>query len=176
MKIRLIKSGRYEGYQVGINAEDETLTIENTEGKQVASLALEDFLDRLGATKSEFKRQHPRLELGTHIKYFNSEGQLCDAIASSLGAGGLFIDQFSPPPMGTPVRLEIHLPASKNVIKADSKVVWIRKSIVEKIFYPGMGLKFTSIADKDRAEILQFIKKFNRQRGFHEFGPDHTPA
>ena len=39
-----------------------------------------------------------------------------------------------------------------------------------------MGLQFTSIADKDRAEILEFIKKFNRQRGFHEFDPDRTPA
>jgi len=176
MKIRLKKSGRYEGYQVGLNPDDETLTVENTEGKQVAHLALEDFLDRLGASKSEFKRQHPRLELGTQIKYYNSEGEPCDAIASSLGAGGLFIDQFSPPPMGTSVRLEIHLPASKNVIAAESKVVWVRNSLVEKIFYPGMGLKFTSISDKDRAEILRFIKKFNRQRGFHEFDPERTPA
>ena len=78
--------------------------------------------------------------------------------------------------MGSSVRLEIHLPASKNVIAAESKVVWVRKSLVEKVFYPGMGLKFTSIADKDRAEILEFIKKFNRQRGFHEFDPDRTPA
>ena len=175
MKIRLKKSGRYQGYQVGVNADDETLTVENTEGKQLANLALEDFLDRLGATTTEFKRHYPRLELGTRVQYQDAEGNLCDAIASTIGGGGLFIDQFSPPPMGSSVRLEIHLPASKNVIAAESKVVWVRKSLVEKVFYPGMGLKFTSIADKDRAEILQFIKKFNRQRGFHEFDPDRTP-
>jgi uncharacterized protein (TIGR02266 family) len=168
MKIRLKKSVRYRGYQIGIHAEDETLTVENTEGKPVANLVLEDFLDRLGATTHEFKREYPRLELGTHIKYYDSEGRLCEAIASSLGGGGLFIDQFSPPPMGTSMRLEINLPASRNVIPAEAKVTWVRKSIVEKIFYPGMGLQFTSIADKDRAEILEFIKKFNRQRGFHE--------
>ncbi|HEY5594349.1 MAG TPA: PilZ domain-containing protein [Nitrospiria bacterium] len=176
MKIRLKKSGRYQGYQVGVNADDETLTVENTEGKQLANLALEDFLDRLGATTTEFKRHYPRLELGTRVKYQDAEGNLSDAIASTIGGGGLFIDQFSPPPMGSSVRLEIHLPASKNVIAAESKVVWVRKSLVEKVFYPGMGLKFTSISDKDRAEILQFIKKFNRQRGFHELDTDSTPA
>jgi uncharacterized protein (TIGR02266 family) len=176
MKFRLKKSGRYRGYQIGLNTEDETLTVENTDGKQVANLALPDFLDRLGATTAEFKREFPRLELGTHIQYYDTEGRLCEAIASSLGGGGLFIDQFSPPPMGTSVRLEINLPASPKTIEAAAKVVWIRKSLVEKIFYPGMGLKFTSIADQDRAEIIKFIEKFNRQRGFHEFDPDRTPA
>lgn len=168
MKIHLKKSVRYRGYQIGINADDETLTVENTEGKPVANLALEDFLDRLGATPHEFKRQYPRLELGTRVKYYDSEGLPCDVIASSLGGGGLFIDQFSPPPMGTSVRLEIQLPALKHIIPAEAKVTWVRKSVVEKIFYPGMGLQFTSISDKDRAEILEFIKTFNRQRGFHE--------
>lgn len=176
MKIRLKKSRRYQGYQIGVNADEESLTVENAEGKEVAKLALADFLDRLGASAAEFKRRHPRLKLGTHVKYYNSEGRLCDAIASDLGAGGLFIDQFSPSPMGTSVRLEIHLPASKKVIKAESKVVWVRQSMVQKIFYPGMGLRFTSIADDDRAEILQFIKKFNRQRGFHEPDPGDAPS
>jgi uncharacterized protein (TIGR02266 family) len=175
MKIRLKKSGRYQGYQIGINAEEESLTVEDAEGKPLANLTLEDFFDRLGATTHDFKRQYPRLELGTHIKYYDTEGRLCEAIASSLGGGGLFIDQFSPPPMGTPVRLEINLPASKRTIEATGKVVWVRKSVLERVFYPGMGLQFISISGQDRAEILQFIKKFNRQRGFHEFDPDRTP-
>jgi uncharacterized protein (TIGR02266 family) len=168
MKIRLKKPGRYLGYQIGIHPEDESLTVEDTEGKPVAHLILEDFLDRLGATKHEFKRQYPRLELGTHIKYRDPDGHLSEAIASSLGGGGLFIEQFSPPSTGTPIRLEISLPASGRVIRAESKVVWVRKNPVEKVSYPGMGLQFTSISDEDRKEILQFIKKFNQQRGFHE--------
>jgi uncharacterized protein (TIGR02266 family) len=168
MKFRIKKSERYRGYQIGFDAEDEAMTVENPEGKQVAHLVLEDFLDRLGAVKHEFKRQYPRLELGTHVKYRDSEGRLCEAIASSIGGGGLFVDQFSPPPAGTPVHLEINLPASGSVIRAESKVAWVRKSLVEKVAYPGMGLQFTSIAENDRKEIIRFIQKFNQQRTFHE--------
>jgi len=168
MKIRIKKSERYRGYQIGFDADEEAMTVENPGGKQVAHLVLEDFLDRLGAVKHEFKRKYPRLELGTHIKYRDSEGRLCEAIASSIGGGGLFVDQFSPPPTGTPVHLEINLPASGSVIRAESKVVWVRKNPVEKVAYPGMGLQFTLIAENDRKAILQFIQKFNQQRTFHE--------
>lgn len=168
MKISMKKSGRYQGYKIGIDLDEESLTVEDAEGKPVADLLLEDFLDRLGATTHKFKRQYPRLDLGTHIKYRDPDGHLSEAIASSLGGGGLFVDQFSPPPMGTPIHLEINLPASGRVIRAESKVVWVRKSLLEKVSYPGMGLQFTSISEADRKEILRFIKKFNRQRVFHE--------
>jgi len=168
MKMILRKSERYQGYKIDIDAEKESLRVENPAGTTVAQLVLEDFLDRLGGIKHEFKREYPRLELGTHIKYYDPEGQPSEAIASSIGGGGLFIDQFSPPEMGTPIRLEITLPASGRTIRAESKVVWVRKSLVEKVFYPGMGLQFTSISDKDRKEILQFIKKFIQQRAFQE--------
>ncbi|HUK56797.1 MAG TPA: PilZ domain-containing protein [Nitrospiria bacterium] len=175
MKIRLKKAGRYRGFQVGIDAEKESLTVENPEGKPVASLVLEDFLERLGGVTHDFKRQYPRLDLGTHVNYHDADGRLCEAIASTLGGGGLFIEQFSPQPAGTQMRLEIHLPASSKVIPAEGKVVWVRKNILEKFFYPGMGLQFTSISDKNRAEILQFIHKFNRQRGLHEPQPEGMP-
>jgi hypothetical protein len=50
----------------------------------------DDFLDRMGAGAQAFKRKYPRLGLGVHIKYFNSDGQLCEGIASTIG-GGVFL-------------------------------------------------------------------------------------
>ena len=175
MKIRLKKSERYRGYQIGIDADDETLTIENAEGKPVIHMVLEDFLDRLGTTAHEFKRQYPRIDLGARVKYQDAEGNPCDAIASSIGGGGLFIEQFSPKPAGTPMRLEIDLPASSKLISAEGKVVWVRKNIVDKILYPGMGLQFTSISDQDRTEILRFIKQFHQQKEDHDLRPERSP-
>ena len=169
MKITLKKSKRYYGYRVGINGTDESLFVESAEGKRVVHLVLEDFLDRLGATVHGFKRQYPRLGLGVHVKYFDPEGRLCEGIASTIGGGGLFIEQLQPLAEGIETRLEFSLPASRNVITARAKVVWIRKHFLQKLSYPGMGLNFITISERDRAELIHFVGTFNEQRGYREF-------
>jgi hypothetical protein len=168
MKVTLKKTKRYEGYRIGVDEKDESLTVENSEGKQIARLVLEDFLDRLGATAHEFKRQHPRLDLGVHVKYYDPDDHLCDGIASTIGGGGLFVEQLHPLNEGTEISLELYLPATRNVIPTKAKVVWTRRGFIQKVSYPGMGLKFITISDRDRAELMQFVSKFNQQRGFLE--------
>jgi len=169
MKVTLKKSKRYQGYCISINGEEECLTVENTQGKQVVRLVLEDFLDRLGTTTHEFKRQYPRLGLGVHVKYFDRDGHLCEGIASTIGGGGLFIEQLHPLPEGIETSLEFSLPASRNVITARVKVAWTRKNFVQKLSYPGMGLQFMTISERDRAELIHFVNTFNEKRGFQEF-------
>jgi PilZ domain len=168
MKFVIKKSKRYQGYRVGIDEEDEALVVENVEGKEIAHLVLEDFLERMGATAHGFKRQYPRLQLGVHVEYFDPEGQVCEGIASTLGGGGLFIEQFNPLPEGMETDLEFSLPASGNVITARAKVVWVRKTLIHKFYYPGMGIQFIQISERDRAELINFINKFNQQRGLGE--------
>ena len=168
MKFRLIKTKRYEGYKVGIDEDDESLIVENPEGKLVSRLVLEDFLDRLGANGHELKRLYPRLDLGLQVKYYDPDGHLCDAIASTVGGGGIFIEQMHPLNEGTEVSLELYMPGSRNIIPTRARVVWARRGFVQKISYPGMGLKFVAISERDRAELIQFVEKFNQQRGFVE--------
>lgn len=169
MKVSLKKSKRYRGYCVRIDEEEESLTVEDPEGKPVVRLMLEDFLDRLGTTVHGFKRQYPRLEMGVHVKYLDREGNTCEGVASVIGGGGLFIDKFDPLPKGTDTRLEFSLPASPKVITARAQVVWNRKNFVEKYLYPGMGIRFVEISGEDRAELIDFINQFNRERGLQAF-------
>ncbi len=166
MKVTLKKSKRYQGYRIGINGEEECLTVENPEGRPVARLVLEDFLDRLGASSHGFKRQYPRLGLGVHVKYIDADGRLCEGIASMIGGGGLFIEQLDPLPEGAETSLEFSLPASKNMITARAKVAWVRRKFLQRLSYPGMGLQFITISERDRAELIHFVNMFNEQRGF----------
>jgi uncharacterized protein (TIGR02266 family) len=168
MKFSLKKTKRFEGYQVGIDEEEESIIVEDPDGKQISRLVLEDFLDRLGANALEYKRQYPRLDLGLQVKYYDPDGHLCDGIASTVGGGGIFIEQLHPLNEGTEVSLEVYLPGSRSVIPTRARVIWVRRGFVQKVSYPGMGLKFVAISDRDRAELMQFVEKFNRQRGFVE--------
>jgi uncharacterized protein (TIGR02266 family) len=168
MKFSLKKTKKYEGYMVGIDEDDESLIVESPEGKLITRLVLEDFLDRVGASAHEFKRQYPRLDLGLQVKYYDPDGHLCDVIASTVGAGGIFIEQLHPLNEGTEVSLELYLPGSRSIIPTRARVMWVRKGFVQKVSYPGMGLKFVAISDRDRIELMQFVEKFNQQRGFVE--------
>jgi uncharacterized protein (TIGR02266 family) len=169
MKISIKRSKRYEGFGIRIDEKEETFTVEDPAGKPVIRLVMEDFLDRLGTTAHGFKRKYPRLAMGVHVKYLDHEGHVSDAVASVIGAGGLFIDKFNPLPKGTDTHLEFSLPASQKIIAAQAKVVWNRKNFVEKYLYPGMGIKFTEISEEDRTEIMDFVNRFNRERGIPEY-------
>ena len=168
MKVLIKKSKHYRGYCVKVNQEDESLSIENPDGKEIARLVLDDFLSRLGATARGFKRQFPRLGMGVCVKYADREGNSCEGIASTIGGGGLFIEALKPLPEGIDTSLEFMLPASQKVITAKARVVWVRKNFVQKFFYPGMGMQFVEISDGDRAELVDFVDKFNMRRGTQE--------
>jgi len=165
MKISIKHSERYRGYDVSIDEKEESLTVEDPEGKPVVRIMLEDFLDRLGTTAHGFNRQYPRLEMGVHVKYLDPDGHVCEGVASAIGGGGLFIEKFNPLPKGTETRLEFSLPASKKIITVQAQVVWTRKTFIEKFLYPGMGIKFVEISGEDRAELMDFVSRFNRERG-----------
>jgi uncharacterized protein (TIGR02266 family) len=168
VKVLMKKSKHYRGYCVKMNQEDESLTIENPEGEEIARLVLDDFLSRLGATARGYKRKFPRLGMGVCVKYADREGNSCEGIASTIGGGGLFVEALKPLPEGIDTRLEFMLPASQRVISAKARVVWVRRNFVQKFFYPGMGMQFVEISDGDRAELVDFVDKFNLQRGSQE--------
>jgi len=168
MKISLKRSKRYEGYGIIIDEKEERLIVEDPKGRSVIRIVLEDFLDRLGTTAHGFKRQYPRLEMGVHVKYMDHEGHVCEGVASVIGGGGLFIEKFNPLPQGTDTHIEFSLPASQKIITAQAKVVWTRNKFVEKYLYPGMGIKFVEIAEEDRIELMDFVNRFNRERGLPE--------
>ena len=103
-----------------------------------------------------------------YVKYLDLGGTVTEAVASVIGGGGFFIEKFTPLPEGG-ARLEFFLPASPKVITARVKVVWNRKTSVQKFLYSGMAVKFVELSEEDRREITEFVNRFNRERGFQEF-------
>ena len=169
MKVTLTRSRTYQGYCLKIDPENECLSVENPQGKEVARLVLDDFLDRLGASSAGFKRQFPRLGIGVYVKHSDSEGRMREGIASTISGGGIFIDELDPLLQGSDTLLQLSLPASRDPIVAKAKVAWVRKGFLRKLYYPGMGLQFVEIPEAGRRALIDFVNRFNQQRGFEEF-------
>lgn len=62
--------------------------------------------------------------------------------ATTLGAGGLFIETEAPPPRGTVLKVRFRLGPESPLHTIESRVVWARPPAEAGATAPGMGLAF----------------------------------
>ena len=94
-------------------------------------------------TKSNTRR-HRRLTVRILVDY-HLDGQLRCDYATTLGAGGLFIECESPAPANTLLKLRFRLIDSTELHELEGRVTWLRTSETDGLSVaPGMGVQFTA--------------------------------
>lgn len=94
----------------------------------------------LRSPRARMKRRFPRLTLRVEIEIESLEG--CEnAIATTLGAGGLFIATERPLPAHTPVVVRFRLPGEQERLGFEAHVAWCSAPGPD-VASPGMGLEF----------------------------------
>jgi uncharacterized protein (TIGR02266 family) len=88
----------------------------------------------------ETTRRFRRRTLRVMVEYLCGAGLCCDP-ATTLGAGGLFIETESPQREGTRLDLRFRLPESELTHEIEGRVVWARRPGAPGS--PGMGIEFT---------------------------------
>ena len=63
--------------------------------------------------------------------------------ATTLGAGGLFVETATPLPAGSRVSARFQLPGRSAVHHIRARVAWTRPLHPERRYSPGMGIAFT---------------------------------
>ena len=88
------------------------------------------------------QRRHRRQTVRILVDYASDLGVRCD-YATTLGAGGLFIECAEPLPAGMLVKLRFRLPQSDGLHELEGKVRWVRDAVTgERNLAPGMGVQF----------------------------------
>ncbi len=88
-------------------------------------------------------RRHRRQTVRILVDYQCDEGVRCD-YATTLGAGGLFIDCEEPLEPDTVVKLRFRLPHSDELHELEGRVTWRREALTgDRSLAPGMGVQFT---------------------------------
>jgi uncharacterized protein (TIGR02266 family) len=91
----------------------------------------------------ETTRRFRRLTLRVTVEYLCEAGLCCDP-ATTLGAGGLFIETESPLREGARLKLRFQLPGSRVRHEIEGRVVWTRRpGAPGSPGSPGMGIEFT---------------------------------
>jgi uncharacterized protein (TIGR02266 family) len=93
-------------------------------------------------------------------------------LSENLSEGGLFVATHDILPIGTPIRVDLRLPTSRDLLSVDGEVRWVRSpdavgdtgsnfgSGSDASVKPGMGIQFRDTSP----EVTRAIEKFMKHR------------
>lgn len=103
-------------------------------------------------------RRYRRRTIRILVEYLCDSG-IRSETATTLGAGGLFIESDTPPSKGTVLKLRFQISPAGIRHELEGRVVWSRGITSGHIGTPGMGIEFTDRrAINELAEELDTIE------------------
>lgn len=105
------------------------------------------------------QRRYPRLTLRVEVE-LETAGQRTTAVATTLGAGGLFVALDTPWFPGTPVTVRFALPDREERLHLDARVAWSHEPA--EATSPGMGLEF--VDGEARADLAERLERWAAER------------
>jgi type IV pilus assembly protein PilZ len=97
--------------------------------------------------RKEDTRRFRRRTVRILVDYVSDRGVRCD-YATTLGAGGLFVETEEPLPAGARMKLRFRLPGGELLHEIEGRVTWSRTGAepTRGAHAPGMGIQFTNSA------------------------------
>lgn len=96
------------------------------------------------AIETRHKREHPREPFSLPVTLTDKNtGEVLDLVISDLSVGGMFVPTPRPLPVGTELKVRIHLEGSEFTVDADGWVVRIVVGDTPGAGSCGMGIHFT---------------------------------
>ena len=98
----------------------------------------------MSTRNSDEIRDHRRRTIRVLVDYVSNQGVQRD-YATTLGAGGLFLECEEPLPSGSELKLRFRLPESDELHEIPGRVVWTREGSHSEGAHrtPGMGIQFS---------------------------------
>ncbi|HWG97728.1 MAG TPA: PilZ domain-containing protein [Nitrospira sp.] len=163
MKYPVSSSLRHNGKVIELDVGREMIVLLGVSGDVIGSLSWDFVIDQILAYRKvsvqKEVRLEPRISLAFRVRYNSPEGLRFESRAGGIGGGGLFIESHSPLPVGTRLAMEFSfLEKSEEWMPAKGTVAWICPKADQYTFSPGMGVRFTEIAEDVRDRIHELVK------------------
>ena len=124
---------------------------------------------------SDSKRSSERREMFRVCRY-NIQGQEYADLSTNISEGGIFIKNFSPPPVGTAVTLTVKLPGEwgNQPMKIVGRVAHIDND--PDPHKRGMGIEFLSVSAETVPMIQYFVREIYSQEDLTQGTLKEQPA
>lgn len=140
----------------------------------------------VGESSTSERRRSERVQLEA-IVHYHMDGSEFINLSSNISSEGIFIKNFSPPPIGTLLKIKVRLPQEQGGVPVHLVGTVVRVADGVGIENRGMGVEFTSVEAKDEAAIRFFVRLVygdnppdgdpvhrNDENGVYRYSP--TPA
>lgn len=108
------------------------------------------------------KKEKAPIGIRAKLKYADRQ-TFIERYAPNVSAGGMFLQNRAPQPVGTRINFEIMLATGETLLKGEGTVLWVKEyNAAQPQRAHGMGIKFLKIDEASKklhAEILQFKKQ-----------------
>ncbi len=120
----------------------------------------------------ENKRRHPRRPMYRVVRYA-IEGREYADLSTNVSERGIFIKNFSPPPVGTRVELTVKGPQLAQPFRLVGRVAHV--NLDDDPHKRGMGVEFLAVVADSRPLIEGFVREVFRQDELHEASLSRRP-
>jgi uncharacterized protein (TIGR02266 family) len=107
------------------------------------------------------RRRAPRILVDLEVDYASEENYLF-AYITDISATGIFVRTTSPEEPGTRLNLRFKPDDASAPIEVEGEVIWVnpfRPGAPDNL-HPGMGIRFVSLDDDERVQLLELIRRF----------------
>ena len=169
MKFPVTVTREHQGKTLGIDCEQETVTVFDQKGQTLNVLGWGPLIEHMLSVDDDAQfahsRLHPRAPLAIRVRCTTDDGKRFDSLTGGIGGGGLFIESSSPLAPGTELTVEFALPDRPNQkFETRAKVAWTRSRPERYLLFPGMGIQFTDIDPEAQTRLIDLVDSLNRSR------------
>ncbi|MBI5776527.1 MAG: PilZ domain-containing protein [Nitrospirae bacterium] len=167
MKLPLVATKAHLGKSLELDTKRETITLLGSDGQVLGMVSWGAIVDYINFSQQQARpneaRVQPRVSLTAKVRYLASDGSQVESRATGVGGGGLFIESTSPMAVGTEFTVSFALPDRyAEWLEAKGRVAWVCPKADQYTFFPGMGVRFTTVAPDTLARMLEFVNSLKK--------------
>jgi uncharacterized protein (TIGR02266 family) len=167
MKLPVVATKAHQGKSLELDTKRETITLLGSDGQVLGVASWGAIIDYINASQERARpdeaRTQPRVSLTAKMNEIVRLLVADGSRATGVGGGGLFIESTAPMAIGTELTVSFALPdRSVEWLEAKGKVAWVCPKADQYTFFPGMGVRFTTVAPDTRARMLEFVNSLKK--------------
>ncbi len=167
MKLPIVATKAHQGKSLELDTKRETIALLGSGGQTLGTVGWGAIVDYISFSQQQAHpneaRTQPRVSLTAKVRYLASDGSPVESRATGVGGGGLFIESTAPLAIGTELTVSFSLPdRSAEWLEAKGKVAWVCPKADQYTFFPGMGVRFTTVTPDTQSRMLDFVNSLKK--------------
>jgi Tfp pilus assembly protein PilZ len=167
MKLPVVVTKAHQGKSLELDTKRETISLRGSDGQLLGTVGWGAVIDYISFSQQQIRpdeaRMQPRVSLTAKVRYLAPDGSQVESRATGVGGGGLFIESTALMKVDTELTVSFSLPdRSGEWLEAKGRIAWVCPKPDQYTFFPGMGVRFTTVTPVVQARLIEFVNSLKK--------------